>query len=109
MESIMSTITVDLSAVSGPVYSGRDRGEALRTRFRIDSLENEAETVDVVIPDSTFTVSSSFFLGLLGPSVRKCGSVDKFESKFRFKAPEFLRPVLHGHAVAALQSRQLLN
>lgn len=105
----MSTLKVDLSSVSGPVYSGRERGEALRKRFKLDSQEDAADHVEVLIPDSAYTVSSSFFLGLLGPSIRKCGSVEKFERKFEFTAPAFLKSVLHGHIVSALQSRQLLN
>jgi hypothetical protein len=105
----MTTFVVDLSQVSGPVYSGRDRGEALRVKYGLDSKEDDADVIDVVIPTSAYTVSSSFFLGLLGPSVRKCGSVDLFERKFRFSAPEFLKPVLHGHAQLALQNRKLFG
>lgn len=104
----MTTLTVDLSRVSGPVYSGRDRGVALRESYALDSREDGAEAVNVVIPESAYTVSSSFFLGLFGPSVQKCGSVDSFERKFRFQAPDFLRPILHGHASLALQNRRLL-
>lgn len=99
----MSTIIVDLTQVAGPVYSGRDRGVALRDRIKLDANEDSAEAVDVVIPEGTYTLSSSFFLGLFGPSVKKCGSVDQFERKFRFRAPEFLKPVLRGHASLALQ------
>ena len=105
----MTTLKVDLTSVSGPVYSGRDRGEALRAKYGMDAKEDGADIVDVVIPASTYTVSSSFFLGLLGPSVRKCGSVDLFEKKYRFTAPEFLRPILHGHAQLALQNRNLFG
>jgi len=104
----MSTLTVDLTQVAGPVYSGRDRGVALRQRYKLDTEEDHADHVKVVIPESAYTVSSSFFLGLFGPSVRKCGSVDKFEQKFLFAAPSFLRPVLHGHALLALQ-KNLFN
>lgn len=105
----MTSLTVDLSSVSGPVYSGRDRGEALRKKYDLDHKEDGAEVVDVVIPKTTYTVSSSFFLGLFGPSVRKCGSVDSFERKFNFRGPEFLKPVLHSHASLALQNRSLFN
>lgn len=104
----MTTLTVDLTPVSGPVYSGRDRGVALRQRYALDDKEDKADLVDIVIPASAYTVSSSFFLGLFGPSVQKCGSVDNFERKYRFRAPEFLLPILHGHASLALQNRKLL-
>ena len=105
----MSAVIVDLSSVSGPVYSGRNRGELLRERFQLDSQEDKADVIEVVIPGGTYTVSSSFFLGLFGPSVRTCGTVGGFEQKFRFKAPEFLLPILHAHAALALQNRQLFS
>lgn len=105
----MSTYTVDLSTVSGPVYSGRERGEALRQRFNLDAQEESADVISVVIPETTYTVSSSFFLGLLGPSVRKCGTIDNFNKKYQFNAPEFLVPILKGHAALALQSRTLFG
>jgi len=99
---------VDLSQVAGPVYTGRDRGEQLRLKYDLDRLDEGGTVVEVLIPDSTYTVSSSFFLGLFGPSVRKCGSVVGFREKFRFKAPAFLEPVIEGHAALALQGRRIL-
>jgi hypothetical protein len=105
----MSALTVDLSSVSGPVYSGRDRGEALRQKYALDDKEDAVESVEVIIPSSAYTVSSSFFLGLFGPSIQKCGTVDNFERKFRFQAPDFLRPILHAHAGLALQNRNLFG
>lgn len=100
--------TVDFSKIEGPVYTGRDRGEALRTKWKLDELERGDEVVLVVIPDSTYTVSSSFFLGLFGPSVRSLG-MDKFWKKFQFRAPSPLMPLLRAHASRALQGRQLLG
>ncbi len=105
----MSSLRVDLSTVSGPVYSGRERGEALRRKYELDDKESGADVVDVFIPEATYTVSSSFFLGLFGPSVKKCGSVADFERKFRFTAPEFLKPILHAHASLAVQNRTLFS
>ena len=105
----MSALTVDLSNVSGPVYSGRGRGEALRQRYALDEKEDTVDSVNVIIPASAYTVSSSFFLGLFGPSIQKCGSVDQFERKFQFNAPDFLKPILHAHAALAVQNRNLFG
>ena len=105
----MTSLVVDLSSVAGPVYSGRGRGEALRAQYGLDAKEDKSEVVEVFIPSSAYTVSSSFFLGLFGPSVRKCGTVDSFEQKYRFKAPDFLKPILHAHATLALQNRSLFS
>ncbi len=105
----MSHLNVDLTTVAGPVYSGRSRGEALREKYELDSKEELFESVDVIIPPATYTVSSSFFLGLFGPSVQKCGSVANFERKFHFKAPDFLIPILHAHASLAVQNKNLFG
>lgn len=105
----MSALTIDLSSVSGPVYSGRVRGEALREKYALDAKEDVVDAINVIIPDNAYTISSSFFLGLFGPSIQKCGSVDSFERKFHFKAPDFLKPIIHAHAALAVQSRNLFN
>jgi len=95
--------------IEGPVYTGRDRGEALRKNLNIEQLDASAEPIHVLIPSSTYTVSSSFFLGMFGPSVRKCGSIEKFNAKFHFSAPDSLMPLLAAHASRALQGRKLLG
>lgn len=105
----MSNLSIDLSKVAGPVYTGRDRGESLRAQYRLDTLDAADDSVRVVIPEDTWTVSSSFFLGLFGPSVRRLGSVREFRKKYDFVAPAFLQPVLDGHAALALQGRRLLD
>lgn len=105
----MKPLIVDLSSVAGPVYSGRSRGEALRQKYELDTNEDNVDSVEVIIPLNAYTVSSSFFLGLFGPSVQKCKTVDNFEHKFHFKAPDFLRPILHAHASLAIQNRNLFS
>lgn len=100
---------VDFSKIEGPVYTGRDRGESLRIKLRIEEFDNDSEVVEILIPASTYTVSSSFFLGLFGPSVRKLGSVNKFWEKYKLSAPESLIPLLHAHASRAIQGRNLLD
>ncbi|MBK6386572.1 MAG: hypothetical protein IPF71_07015 [Rhodoferax sp.] len=87
----MSSLRVDLSTVSGPVYSGRERGEALRRKYELDDKESGADVVDVFIPEATYTVSSSFFLGLFGPSVKSVAvllilSVSLDSQRLSFKA-----------------------
>jgi hypothetical protein len=104
----MSELTLDFSRIKGPVYTGRGRGEALRRKFELDEKEDALEAVAVIIPDSTYTVSSSFFLGLFGPSVVKAGSVAQFKRKFHFRAPTVLESVLDAHAARALQGHTLI-
>lgn len=101
----MTDLTIDLSQEDGPVWVGLDRGLAVRERLELNHREDRVDHIDVLIPMSVYAVSSSFFQGLFGPSVRKCGSIDRFEAKFRFSAPDDLQQVLRGHALMALWQR----
>lgn len=107
----MSTATsrIDFNQIQGPVYSGRDRGERLRAELDLDGLDLAVAPVTVEIPEGTYTISSSFFLGLFGPSVAKAGSKDAFYSHYRFITPSFLKDVLDGYVTRALQRRNLFT
>ena len=65
--------------------SGRDLGYKQRKSLRIDQLEEKFDNIEIYVPDNIVILSSSFFLGFLGESVRKCGSREKFKEKFIFK------------------------
>lgn len=105
----MSSTRVDLTKLAGPVFSGRDRGIAARAEFNLDEIDRIYSSVEVVLPSTLYTLTSSFFLGLFGESVRKCGSVTSFEEKFKFSGPPFLAPILRSHAGLALRSKNLLS
>ena len=105
----MSTMTVDLRGLAGPVFSGRDRGVAAREQYHLSQIDASDDTVEVILPDTLYTLTSSFFLGLFGESVRKCGSVPGFERKYRFKGPDFLVPILRSHAGLALRNKNLFS
>jgi hypothetical protein len=105
----MTSFTVDLKALAGRVYTGRDRGEAFRQQIRLAEREAEVDEVEVIVPEGTYSISSSFFLGLLGPSVVKAGSKDAFYTQYKFKTPEFLRDVIDEYVSRALQTRQLFR
>ncbi|MGE3349487.1 MAG: hypothetical protein AB7I35_18820 [Ramlibacter sp.] len=102
-------ILIDFSKYNGPVYTGRDRGERLRSELKLDAVDQSGDPVDVSIPENTYTVTSSFFLGLFGPSVLKAGSKDEFYRQYRFKVPAFLRPDVDGYVARALQGRNLFS
>lgn len=102
-----STVTIDFKSIEGPVYTGRARGQLLREELKLDELDAKQVDVDVAIPDSTYTISSSFFLGLFGPSVIRAGSKDAFYKRYRFDSPSFLKDAMDGYVLRALQSRNL--
>jgi hypothetical protein len=105
----MTTHTIDLGRFEGPVYTGRDRGERVRDELGLDSVDSASDDVVVKVPEGTYTISSSFFLGLFGPSVIRAGSQEAFRSKYRFQAPAFLTEVMDSYIARALQRRNLFS
>jgi hypothetical protein len=101
--------TIDFAKIEGPVYTGRSRGEALRKLLGIDNWNNEDLRVKVLIPEETYSISSSFFLGLFGPSVVKAGSAESFYEQYSFEASDFLKTIIDGHVLRALQERNLFK
>lgn len=100
---------IDFNKIEGLVYTGRDRGERLRAQFDLDTLDSSDDDVTVVIPKNVYTISSSFFLGMFGPSVVHAGSKDKFYERYHFESPEFLREAMDGYVARALQRRNLFQ
>lgn len=104
-------IVIDLSTFDGPVYTGRPRGEYIRAKIDLNKIDsNPLTNVKVIVPDNTFSLNSSFFLGLFGPSVRASGSRDKFLNKFQFINPAHITEYIESGIERALQERSsLLN
>lgn len=106
----MKNVKIDFKSLGGPVYSGRPRGVALRQRLELDTLdEDKSAVVDVNVPDSTYSMTSSFFLGLFGPSVARAGSREAFFGKYHFQAKPVLQKAFDGYVDIALQTTRLFN
>jgi hypothetical protein len=104
-----ATLSIDFAKYNGPVYTGRDRGVRLREQLKLDEADSADSVVNVSIPETTYTVTSSFFLGLFGPSVVKAGSREQFFAKYKFNLPSFLQPDVEGYVARALQTRNLFH
>lgn len=101
---------IDFSKIEGPVYTGRNRGERLREKLNLDAFDGSEDIiVKVIIPKETYSISSSFFLGLFGPSIMKLGSRESFLKKYIFETSEFLISVIDKHIARALQERNLFS
>lgn len=107
--SASNEVIIDFKNIEGPVYTGRDRGERLRLQLKLDALDAEGRLVRVVIPEETYSISSSFFLGLFGPSIIKSGSRELFLERYKFITSSFLVSVIEKHIVRALQERNLFS
>lgn len=107
MEKVMK---INLGEYEGPVYSGRDRGELVRDKVRLDKADQEGATrVEVAVPQDTYSVTSSFFLGLFGPSIVKAGSRDSFYQKYHFDAPPTILRRMDAYVERALQRKALFD
>jgi hypothetical protein len=104
-----SNMTIDFRDIEGPIYSGRPRGESLRRKYELDAIDQSVETVAVNVPPTTYSVTSSFFLGLFGPSVLAAGSRDAFFRKFKFSASPVLMDAFTDYASRALQTKSLFT
>lgn len=65
--------------------SGRDLGIKQRKHHKLNELEDNNEKIIVKIPSNIYFLSSSFFLGMFGESVRKCKTKEHFKEKFEFE------------------------
>jgi hypothetical protein len=97
-----------LGKFPGPIYTGRQRGEGIRAALGLDDVDSSDVAVDVIIPADAYAISSSFFLGLFGPSVKRAGTLEAFFQKFRFQQikPSMLTQV-QAYVARALQSPNL--
>ena len=77
---------LDLSRVGGPVYVGRANGLQASDKFKLDSLDNQEGVVEVIVPQSTYALNSSFFLGMFDKSIKHAGSRESFLNKYKFTA-----------------------
>ncbi len=104
-----AAVNIDFSKFNGPVYAGRARGENARRQVKLDQIDDGSEVVEITVPDSTYTVTSSFFLGMFGPSVIRAGSRDAFVKRFHFKSPSFLKNDFEEYISYALETRKLFS
>ena len=86
------------------VLSGRELGNNIRKRFKLDELDIDGNEYEVVFPESIISISTSFFLALFGESVRKCGSKEKFESKYLFNVNGSLKSNINDGIIDALNN-----
>ncbi|MDT8505423.1 hypothetical protein OYC61_014050 [Alcaligenes nematophilus] len=86
---VNSTVIIDFQkrGFEGKVFSGRRRGELARDEFDLDSLDKKNVKVQVIVPSSLFSLTSSFFLGMFGPTLRSLDSKSQFQSKYHFEGP----------------------
>jgi len=107
MKEMDTPVIIDFGTLEGPVFTGRPRGEQLRKKFHVEEFDNTDTQVEVRIPESTYSISSSFFLGMFGRSVVLAGSKDQFYKKYHFKSSPLFKGIIDTCVTRALQDKNL--
>lgn len=64
--------------------SGRDLGKLQRARLKLDEEDTKDNVCEVFVENNIIVISTSYFLGMFGDSVRTLGSREKFLDKYNF-------------------------
>jgi hypothetical protein len=100
---------LDFAKFGGPVYVGRDNGIEARKRFKVHRYDTRGSQVTVRIPNETYSVNSSFFLGLFGDSFKRFGTKETFMAHYNFVAPPHVMNTLTSVLDTAFKSRGVLS
>jgi restriction endonuclease Mrr len=65
------------------VFTGRDRGKYVRENSKIDEIESNFDSVNIIIPNNIYSINPSFFEELLVNVVKKLGK-EEFLKKIHF-------------------------
>ncbi|MBB4041614.1 hypothetical protein GGR34_003292 [Microvirga flocculans] len=88
--------------------TGHERGVEARVRYDLEKLDEVQEPVRVIVPESVYTLTPSFFQGMFAESVRKLG--ETFLTHYRFDASALImRQVQRGISSANMQRGSLLQ
>ena len=79
----LETYRVKIDGKKSKVFTGRDRGSLVRQQSNIDKLEEQYDTIQIIIPNDVYSINPSFFEELFVNVIRKLG-YDRFLEKFRF-------------------------
>jgi hypothetical protein len=91
------------------VYSGRPRGRLVRKELKLINLDKDTQIYEFTIPLDTFSLNTSFFLGLFGDSVRSLGEIG-FRNKYLFPGiKESIRRNIDSGIERALKEKSVLS
>ncbi len=82
----MKTTKIELLKYRGQnstLFTGRPQGEMARNELKLDEMDKEDGTINLVIPKGTTSFNPSFFLGLLYDSIKRLG-LNNFTTKYIF-------------------------
>lgn len=103
--------TIRLDKIKGnekKILSGRPNGEAERKTLKIDELDNTEFSYKIYVPDTVYSLNSSFFGGLFDESLKKLGE-EKFREKYVFDCSEAIMKNVEDGIFAALHTSPFIG
>jgi hypothetical protein len=107
MKNIIELTVSHRGGGKSAIFSGRSEGEEVRKSLNLDTIDSDGKLYKIVIPSDTISFNPSFFLGLLFPSIKKMGGVEKFNKKYEFdysKLSVETRPMIEDDIIDGLRS-----
>lgn len=94
---------------SKKIISGRKNGSEIREKLKIKDLEDNNDIIKIIIPMDVLSFNSSYFLGMLGESVRRYGSKESFLKKYVFECNEIVKININDGIIDALNNNNALE
>ena len=105
-------ITIDLNEYGGKNYkvlSGVPLGREMRKHYKLNELDKKQdEVITFKIPDSVYSVNSSFFAGLFQASIKTLGE-SHFREKYLFDCNDIIRKNIEDGIFYATNTMDLLG
>lgn len=109
MNGVTETINfADMDALENHgrrLYAGRDEGQAHREKYNLDEKDFSDGVIEVIIPNDTYAITCSFFLGLFAKSVHALGGSRQFRAKYTFQASKEFQNDIAFHIVRAVREK----
>ena len=102
------TSSLDLSTIEPPLFVSRQKGIACRQKHDLDKLDHQINPIRIIFPKNTYTLSSGFFLGLFGKSIRQIGNRKRFLAHYIFTGPTHIISKINKFTHAALRNKKPL-
>lgn len=90
------------------VLAGRENGKRMRISLGINEEDLKGDPVQVIVAKDMFSLTSSYFLGLFGNSVRKLGE-EGFRKKYVFECADTIRKNIEYGISDALKQSNVLD
>lgn len=90
----MEHTIIDFDIFTDEVFIGYDNGKLFREKLNLDFLDTDNTTVEIIVSNRVYSMSSSFIRGLLSESMIKAGSRDNFYKKYHFKTNNQITTVI---------------